>query len=184
MKLSINPRPAAQFLPAEKLNSILPVYGTPALDVPHYDSDKHMYIVDQHTSLAGNRSVTYVAIGDQMVVEVVMGVFHCWTLMNTVRLLVFDGTSLNVVKTHEWKETTYYKLEDLRAMITNLVTRYVLDSLKMDGLSVGREIEEQAEALVGKVLEQGVDDHFRNDTVRVLKAYCRQMNLCRDYVTK
>ena len=61
-----------QVLSSNWMSSIFPSFGTPALDVPHYDSDKHMYIVDQHTSLAGNRSVTYVAIGDQMVVEVVL----------------------------------------------------------------------------------------------------------------
>ena len=54
------------------MSKIFPEYGTASLDIPYYDSDKHMYIVDQYTSESGNRRVTYVAVSRQLCVEVTL----------------------------------------------------------------------------------------------------------------
>ena len=37
---------------------IFPEFGSASLDIPYYDSEKHMYIVDQYTSESGNRHVS------------------------------------------------------------------------------------------------------------------------------
>ena len=184
MKLSISQNNVSSPLNGETLNSIFPLYGTVAPDVPVFDPDKHMYIVDQHTSVAGHRSITYVAIGGQLLIEVILGLFHCWTIMNTIRLLVFDGTTLKVVMIHEWKGTNYYNPIALRETITELIARYVLANLEFVGQQATEEIVAQARSLVASMLELSIGDHARNNLLRVLKAYCSQMNLCLDYVTK
>lgn len=184
MKLSLTSHSSTQSLTRDTIDVIFPTFGTRAIDVPSYDQDKHMYIVDQHTSAAGNRSITYVAIGDRLVVEAVMGIYHCWTIMNWIRLLVFDGAELKVAKTYNWEGTNYYDISKLSDKITDLAIQYVLDSLKMEGQDATEEIISQARTIIGMILEEDVVDHVDNNTVRILQAYCRQMKVCRDYIAK
>lgn len=162
---------------------IFPEYGTKGLDIPHYDSDKHMYIVDQHTSAAGNRSVTYVAVGRRLVVEVAIGLYHCWTLMNKVRLLIPRGQQFEVVKTYEWEGTTYFDMTELRNTIATLATEYALDNIGMAGGKVTDELNRLVGELVADLLVQDVDSQTEDNGLEILRAYCRQMNLCKDFVT-
>lgn len=165
------------------LNLIFPEFGTKSPDVPSYDSDKHMYIVDQHTAASGNRAITYVAVGRQLVIEFTMGLYPCWTLMIKVRLLIPNVTSLKVVKSFDWVGTTYFNLEALREKITELATEYTMDNIGI----VGGEASEQVGIFVGELvsdlLAQDVDSQQRDNGLLVLKAYCIQMKVCKEYVT-
>lgn len=184
MKLSLSTKTDNSTLSSKTINSFFPLYGTAAPDVPVFDPDKHMYIVDQHTSVAGNRSITYVAIGERLVIEVVLGLFHCWTIMNTIRLLVFDGNALKVVKTYEWEGTNYYSQTALHEKITELTVQFVMDNLELVVQPVDEEIITQARSLAKSMLELGIEDHIKVHLLPVLEAYCRQMNMCQDFVTK
>lgn len=172
-----------QMMEQNSLGLIFPEFGTKAPDVPHFDADKHMYIVDQYTSASGNRSITYVAVGRQLVVEFTVGLYHCWTLMNKVRLLIPDGTTLKVVKTFDWECTTYFNMEALRAKITELATEYAMDNIVMVGGKVSEQLSIFVGKLVGDLLIQDVDSLLKDNGLLVLKTYCRQMNVCNDYVT-
>ena len=81
------------------VSSIFPEYNTPALDIPYYDSEKHMYIVDQYTSESGNRHVTYVSVGRHLCVEVALTMYHSWTLMSSMRVMIPNVETQKVVKT-------------------------------------------------------------------------------------
>ena len=174
--------PAEAIAPA-KIDILFPVYGTKALDVPHFDADKHMYIVDQYTSAAGNRSITYVAVGRQLVVEFTVGLYHCWTLMNKVRLLIPNVTTLKVVKTFDWEGTTYFNLEALRTKIAELATEYAMDNIGIVGGEASEQVGIFVGELVGDLLAQDVDSQLQNNGLLVLKAYCLQMKVCKDFVT-
>lgn len=165
------------------LDVIFPEYGTKALDIPHYDSEKHMYIVDQHTSAAGNRSVTYVAVGRRLVVEIAIGFYHCWTLLNKVRLLIPRGNQFEVVKTFEWEGTTYFDMTVLRNKIATLATEYALENIGIAGGKVTDELNCLVGELVANLLAQDVDSQTEDNGLEILRAYCRQMNLCNDFVT-
>lgn len=165
------------------LNLIFPEFGTKSPDVPSYDSDKHMYIVDQHTAASGNRAITYVAVGRQLVIEFTMGLYHCWTLMNKVRLLIPNVTSLKVVKSFDWVGTTYFNLEALREKITELATEYALDNIGMVGGEATEQVGIFARELVGDLLMQDVDSQLKENSLLVLKSYCEQMKVCKDFVT-
>lgn len=186
MKFGISTAPEnenKQMAEQNSLGLIFPEFGTKAPDVPLFDADKHMYIVDQYTSAAGNRSITYVAVGRQLVVEFTVGLYHCWTLMNKVRLLIPDGTTLKVVKTFDWDGTTYFNLEVLRAKITELATEYAMDNIGMVGGEASEKVGLFVGELVGDLLAQDVDSQQQDNGLLVLKAYCMQMKVCKDYVT-
>lgn len=166
---------------SKHLELIFPAFGTKAPEVPHFDADKHMYIVDQYTSAAGNRSITYVAVGRQLVVEFTVGLYHCWTLMNKVRLLIPNGTTLKVVKTFDWEGTTYFNLEALRAKITELATEYAMDNIGMVGGEASEQVGVFVGNLVGDLLAQNVDSQLEDNGLQILFAYCKQMNVCKDF---
>ena len=164
------------------IQRIFPVFGTPALDIPYYDSEKHMYIVDQHTSKEGNRSITYVAVNNHLCVEVTLGFYHSWTFMNKVRLMIPNYRLLNVVSTFEWPQSTYFNNVEMCEKIKELVHEYAQSN--KCGASA-KEQEELAEFVNTQttLLFNGDASSLDNEETRsVLEAYCRQMKVCRDFV--
>ena len=164
------------------IQRIFPVFGTPALDIPYYDSEKHMYIVDQHTSKEGNRSITYVAVNNHLCVEVTLGFYHSWTFMNKIRLMIPNYRLLNVVSTFEWPQSTYFNNVEMCEKIKELVHEYAQSN--KCGASA-KEQEELAEFVNSQttLLFNGEASSLDNEETRsVLEAYCRQMKVCRDFV--
>lgn len=164
------------------IQRIFPVFGTPALDIPYYDTEKHMYIVDQHTSNEGNRSITYVAVNNHLCVEVSLGFYHSWTFMNKIRLMIPNYRLLNVVSTFEWPQSTYFNNVEMCEKIKELVHEYAQSN--KCGASA-KEQEELAEFVNSQttLLFNGDASSLDNEETRsVLEAYCRQMKVCRDFV--
>ena len=164
------------------IQRIFPVFGTPALDIPYYDTEKHMYIVDQHTSNEGNRSITYVAVNNHLCVEVTLGFYHSWTFMNKIRLMIPNYRLLNVVSTFEWPQSPYFNNVEMCEKIKELVHEYAQSN--KCGASA-KEQEELAEFVNSQttLLFNGDASSLDNEETRsVLEAYCRQMKVCRDFV--
>ena len=164
------------------IQRIFPGFGTPALDIPYYDTEKHMYIVDQHTSNEGNRSITYVAVNNHLCVEVSLGFYHSWTFMNKIRLMIPNYRLLNVVSTFEWPQSTYFNNVEMCEKIKELVHEYAQSN--KCGASA-KEQEELAEFVNSQttLLFNGDASSLDNEETRsVLEAYCRQMKVCRDFV--
>jgi len=183
MKLDLHTTRSAAPANTDALTAIFPEYGSHALDIPHFDADKHMYIVDQYTAASGNRSIMYVAVGRQLVVEFTMGLYHSWSLMNKVRLLIPDGKALKVVKTYDWEGTTYFNVDTLHSKIAELATEYAMDNIGMAGGEVTEQVSNFVGKLVADLLDQDVDSQLKDNGLEILKSYCRQMKVCKDFVT-
>lgn len=183
MKLNLHTTRPTASANTNALTVIFPEYGSPALDIPHFDADKHMYIVDQHTAASGNRSIMYVAVGRQLVVEFTMGLFHSWSLMNKVRLLIPDSKALKVVKTYDWEGTTYFNVDTLHSKIAELATEYATDNVGMAGGEVTEQVRDFVGKLISDLLGQDVNSQLKDNGLEILKAYCRQMKVCKDFVT-
>ena len=179
MEMLINPTSKSKTLQVKITNlqnaicSIFPEFGTSAIDIPYYDSDKHMYIVDQYTSESGNRRVTYVAVSRQLCVEVTLTMYHSWTLMSSVRVMIPNVESLKVVKTYEWPQTTYF----------NLLKLCEADNLHDLSEEEQTQLTEFVDSLVDGLLRGDIDTHLQDGCHEILAAYCRQMKVCRDFVT-
>ncbi|MBO5815408.1 MAG: hypothetical protein J6R30_04775 [Bacteroidales bacterium] len=165
------------------IKGIFPEYGTFALDIPYYDSDKHMYIVDQYTSDSGNRRVTYVAVSRQLCVEVTLTMFHSWTLMSAIRVMIPNIESLKVVKTYEWPQTTYFNLLKLCEKIRDLAVEFAADNLHDLTEDEEKQLSEFVDSLIGNLLRDDIDAHLQSGCDEILAAYCKQMKVCKDFVT-
>ena len=163
--------------------AIFPEFGTKALDIPYYVSEKHMYIVDQYTTESGTRQVKYVAVSRRLLVEIVLVHYHSWTLMSSARILIPSGEYLKVVKTYEWPLTTYYSKASLCEKIEELTQEYALDNLSECGEAEIEYLKQYVQELVSNLLTQTVDSHVAEDGLQILKTYCVQMKVCRDFVT-
>lgn len=181
--LSTPDNPTTKALVPAKIDLIFPEYGTSAPDVPHYDSEKHMYIIDQYTATSGNRYVRYVAVGRQMAVELVLGLSHSWTFMDKLFLLVPNGRRFEVVKTFDWPQATYYDLAELRQRITALATEYAIDNIGMVGGDVTEEVNRFVGEMVADLLAQDVDSQQSDNGLQILQAICAQLKVCKDFVT-
>lgn len=165
------------------ISCIFPEYGTSALDIPYYDSEKQMYLVDQYTAESGNRQITYVAAGRKLCVEVTLGFYHSWTFMNKVRVMIPNRESLKVVKIYEWPQSSYYDVFKLSEKIRELVREYAADNLQDISKEEAEQLKEFVDALIYELLSGDVESHDRNGSLEVLAAYCKQMKVCKDYVT-
>ena len=165
------------------ISCIFPEYGTSSLDIPYYDSDKHMYIVDQYTSESGNRRVTYVAVSRQLCVEVTLTMYHSWTLMSSVRVMIPNVESLKVVKTYEWPQTTYFNLLKLCEKVRDLAKEFAADNLHDLSEEEQTQLTDFVDSLVVGLLRGDIYTHLQDGCHEILAAYCKQMKVCRDFVT-
>lgn len=163
---------------------IFPEYGTRALDIPHFDSDKHMYIVDQFVTKGGNRQITYVAVSKHLVVEVIIGFYHSWTLMDKIRIMIPSVTGMNVISTYDWPQTTYYDQSALKEKVEELAIQYAKANM---GIVGGGNSEQQLTSWVAEIINilflQDIESQIDDNGLKVLKSYCSQMQVCGDYVT-
>ena len=164
------------------IQRIFPVFGTPALDIPYYDSEKHMYIVDQHTSKEGNRSITYVAVNNHLCVEVTLGFYHSWTFMNKIRLMIPNYRLLNVVSTFEWPQSTYFNNVEMCEKIKELVHEYAQSNKYGASVKEQEELAEFVNSQTALRFNDPASSLDNEETRSVLEAYCRQMKVCRDFV--
>lgn len=164
------------------IQRIFPVFGTPALDIPYYDSEKHMYIVDQHTSKEGNRSITYVAVNNHLCVEVTLGFYHSWTFMNKVRLMIPNYRLLNVVSTFEWPQSTYFNNVEMCEKIKEQVHEYAQSNKYGASVKEQEELAEFVNSQTALLFNDQASSLDNEETRAVLEAYCRQMKVCRDFV--
>lgn len=166
----------------EAFKMIFPEFGTKAADVPYFDSDKHMYIVDQHVSNNGHRQITYVAIGGSLLVEHTEGLYHSFTFMNKLRLMIPNGDELKVIRTFDWPEKSYFNLPALLDKIKEAAVEYAKDNIAAVGGVKTEELISSVKKMVDIIFSQDVDSHLKGNATVILKAYCRQMKCCKDYL--
>ncbi len=163
------------------INLLLPVYGSKGLDIPVFDSDKHMYLVDQYQYESGNRTLTYVAISDRVIVEVVLGHYYGWEYMNKLRILTPDVTKMKVIKTKEWKQSTRFDRLELSEAVADGLDGYIASSSAVRGFdrnTIRKEAEKMTTELFSRT-EGYLDSPLGR---RVLLSYCEDYNYCRDFV--
>ena len=94
-----------------------------------------MYLVDQYQFESGNRTLTYAAISDNIIVEVVFGHYHCWEYMNKLRVLTPDGTNIKVIATKEWEQSTRVDFNEIHSLVSVSIEEYVYNSPAAKGIS-------------------------------------------------
>lgn len=162
------------------VTKILPMFGTTGLDVPVFDKDKHMYLVDQFQFASGNRTLTYAAVSDYIIAEVVFGHYHGWEYMNRLRVLAADGTKMKVINTKEWPQSTKVDLKELKAVLADVLAEYIISSPLVKGFNK-EAIRLEAEKMAGDLFGQ-TEDYLDTPVGRqVLLAYCENCNYCRDF---
>ena len=162
------------------IDRLFPRFGEKALDIPSWDEGKGMYLVDQYQSASGNRSLTYVGVSDQLLVEMTLGHFHSWEFVNKVRAMVYDGENFRVICSHDWPQSTHFRREEVVPVIKDSLKEYVMESgnpgsLDEDGVSteIGR--------ILGELFSRKVEDLDRRGVRRILAGYCRRKGICPDF---
>lgn len=172
-------------LPSIKLESVLdklfPVYGTKGWDVPSFDRSKHMYLVDQYQYESGNRTLTYVALSDAVIVELMLGHFHSHEYMNRLRILTPDGKDLKVIATRDWGQKLHTDMALVRSTVAEELDGYISSSPLAKG--VNRDEIRSAAGKISEDIFSKTEDYLDTPFGRgVLRAYCAINNVCRDFM--
>lgn len=161
------------------VSRILPTFGTKGLNVPTFDKDKHMYLVDQYQYDSGNRTLTYAAVSDNVIAEVVLGHFHGWEYMNRLRILTPDGSKIKVAITKEWDRSTKADLREICTAVAEGLSEYISSNPAAQGINKDT-IRKEAEKIATSLFSQ-TEDYLDTTLGRqVLLAYCENCNYCAD----
>lgn len=162
------------------MDRLFPRFGEKALDIPSWDEGKGMYLVDQYQAPSGNRSLTYVGVSDQLLLEMTLGHYHSWEFVNKVRAMVYDGDEFRIICSHDWEQSTHYRKEDVLPVIASSLKEYVMESGTTDGMG-----EEEVSAEINRILTdlftRKVEDLDRKNIRRILACYCRKKGVCDDF---
>ena len=165
---------------AVTIERLFPKFGGKAQDIPAWDAGKGMFLVDQHQSKSGNRSLTYVGISDRLLLEMTVGHFHSWEFVNKVRAMVFDGDAFKVVATCDWPQSTHLDMPAVREEIGGKLEEYALGASAETGLT-REQIRGEEERILTSLFVSGsatLDDPLRRE---ILMAYCNARCVCRDF---
>lgn len=162
------------------LGRLFPEFGERALDIPAWDSGKRMYLVDQYQSASGNRSLTYVGVSDQLLLEMTLGHFHSWEFVNKVRAFAYDGTGFRVICSCDWKQSTHYNREEVIPVVAEALTEYVMQSGTAEKMGK-TEVSAEVDRILGDLFGRTGDDLDRRGARRILMAYCESRHICRDF---
>lgn len=162
------------------IDRLFPKFGEKALDIPSWDEGKGMYLVDQYQAASGNRSLTYVGVSDQLLVEMTLGHFHSWEFVNKVRAMVYDGEEFRIICSYDWPQSTHYRRDEVLPVIKDSLKEYVMESgnpgtLDEDGVSaeIGR--------ILGDLFSRRAEDLDRKGMRRILAGYCQRKGICHDF---
>ena len=162
------------------MDRLFPRFGEKALDIPSWDEGKGMYLVDQYQAASGNRSLTYVGLSDQLLLEMTLGHFHSWEFVNKVRAMVYDGEEFRVICSHDWPQSTHYRKEDVLPVVAASLKEYVLESGNPGGMGEA-EVSAEIDRILTDLFTRKVTDLDRRGTRRILATYCRRKGLCTDF---
>ena len=165
---------------APTINKLFPRFGEKALDIPSWDEGKGMYLVDQYQSASGNRSLTYVGVSDQLLLEMTLGHFHSWEFVNKVRAMVYDGDGFRVICSHDWEQSTHFRKEDVVPVIASSLKEYVLESGNPEGMSEN-EVSAQIDRILSDLFSRKVVDLDRKGIRQILAYYCMKKGVCSDF---
>lgn len=126
--------------------------------------------------------MTYLAVSGRLAVELVIGFYHSFTYINKLRLMIPDGMGLKIVGTFEWSQPTHYDLEVVQRKVEGMVVAYVESNAGMVGARMSEDLKAMARTLAENMLNTNLDSHRQGVEDDVLKAYCRQMKVCQDYL--
>ena len=163
------------------INALFPKFGERALDIPSYDAGKHMYLIDQYRSERGNRSLTYVGLSDQLLVEVTTGLFHNHEYINKIRAYISDRGQYRVITTHEYELKTHFSDEDLREKLSDTLCDYVRSSGNAGSLRP-TEIRQRVDSMVDAIFSKTAESLDREGLRQGLAVFCKQKRVCMDFV--
>lgn len=162
------------------MDRLFPRFGEKALDIPSWDEGKGMYLVEQYQAPSGNRSLTYVGVSDQLLLEMTLGHFHSWEFVNKVRAMVYDGDGFRIICSHDWEQSTHYRKEDVLPVVAASLKEYVLECGTAEGMG-----EDEVSAEINKILSdlftRKVTDLDRRGIRRILATYCSRKGVCSDF---
>ncbi len=163
-----------------RIERIFPKFGNKALDIPSWDEGKGMYLVEQYQAPSGNRSLTYVGVSDQLLLEMTVGHFHSWEFVNKARAMVYDGEGFRVICSHDWEQSTHYRKENVLPVIATSLKEYVLESGIPDGLNED-EVSAEIDKILADLFTRKVTDLDRRGVRQILALYCRRKGICADF---
>lgn len=130
------------------LDSILPPFGTPRVQIPVWDEGQKMFICDQYESASGHRYIRGVRFCDRIAVVEKVGLYHSWTYIDGIELYAFNGQRMELIQKRDY-EKVFRSEAFIRQESEQMVKDYLTGVMKAQRVCLPAEqMADKAKALV------------------------------------
>lgn len=150
------------------LDSLLPTYGNQRLNVPIWNEDDKMFILDEYESQAGHRYYKGIRISDRIAVVETFGWYHSFKYIDSVQVFAFNGTQTTNVGSKKF-DKTFYNQELIHEWVEKILRQYISAELKLQQLPGNQEaIDQQIQQFVNESYTSFLSDDYKVNLQQLL----------------
>lgn len=165
----------------DTLSMLLPRFGQQAvLDVPRFDFQTGLYLVNQWTSDLGNRYLTYVGISKEIIIEVQTGLHYAAKYLDWV--MVGNTQDFNLIVANAYIET-HFSIDFLKSDLKLRLTEYVVRNHTAADMPES-EVEARVHDIISELFNHKPADLDKRGLRPILIDYCKSRNFCKDFTDK
>ena len=162
----------------DTMSMLLPKFGQQAvLDVPRFDFQTGLYLVNQWVSDLGNRYLTYVGISKESIIEVQAGLHYAAKYLDWV--MVGNTQDLNLIVANAYIKT-HFSIDFLKSDLESRLTEYVVRNHTADGMSES-EVKDHVLDITSEIFNHKPTDLDKRGLRSILIDYCKSRNFCKDF---
>ena len=150
------------------LDSILPQYGNPMVQMPRWDESQKMFLFGDYESMSGNRFYRGIRFCNNLVILEKVGQYHTWTYIDGLELYAFNGRKLTLIQSKQYSKQ-FYDQEFIRSESEAMVRNYILGMCKTAGTTMTEEeATVQSKSLVEQCYKSFLDPDFNIHLTQIL----------------
>lgn len=150
------------------LDSILPSFGNPRVNIPVWDNSQKMFICNEYESQNGNRYYRGIRFSNRLVVIEYVGIYHTWAYIDGVELYAFNGKTIELIQKREY-DKVFRNESFVRAESEAMVSDYLAGMLKIQKASMPEEeLARQTKSLIDDCYKSYLDEDFNNRFTQII----------------
>ena len=165
----------------DTLSMLLPRFGKQAvLDVPRFDFQTGLYLVNQWTSELGNRYLTYVGISKEIIIEVQVGLHYAAKYLDWVMVGKTEDFSLIVSIAYI---ETHFSIDFLKSDLKSRLAEFVVRNHTADDTPEA-DVNAHVLDIISEIFNHKPADLDKRGLRPILLDYCKSRNFCKDFTDR
>jgi len=142
---------------------IMPVFGTPAQNLPVWNEGQKMFLSSEYESAAGNRYYKGLRFCNKLAIVETFGFYHTWTYIDSIEIYTFDQKTPKLVGKRAY-DKQFYDETFIKQQTKEMVRDYVLGQLKIQNINLPvTTVNEEANDIVERCYTSFLSKDFNKE---------------------